>query len=139
MATQIALQLLPDILPFMHIFTQQVRCQTCKVTASSLEEVSVRRLAQGHLNTQLGGAGDRTSNLPVTSQPSLTPKVSVLGGGGGMKGGGSMKASCWEVVACVGGEYREMWRGLFSHSSLPPARCILNQEKSFGGPRLSQV
>ena len=28
----------------------------------------MRRLAQGHLDPQLGGAGDRTSNLPVTSQ-----------------------------------------------------------------------
>ena len=31
------------------------------------------RLAQGHLDTQLGGAGDRTSNLPVTSQSALSP------------------------------------------------------------------
>ena len=30
-------------------------------------------LAQGHLRTPLGGAGDRTSNLPVTSQPALLP------------------------------------------------------------------
>ena len=28
--------------------------------------------AQGHLENQLGGAGDRTINLPVTSQPTLT-------------------------------------------------------------------
>ena len=35
----------------------------------------MRRLAQGHLHTQLGGAGDRTSNLPVTSQPALTPEL----------------------------------------------------------------
>ena len=33
--------------------------------------VRVRRLAQGHLNTPLGEAGDRTSNLRVTSQPAL--------------------------------------------------------------------
>ena len=32
------------------------------------------RLAQGHLGTQLGGAGARTSNLPVTSQPALNPE-----------------------------------------------------------------
>ena len=31
----------------------------------------VRCLAQGHLNTHLGGAGDQTSNLPVTSRPAL--------------------------------------------------------------------
>ena len=30
--------------------------------------VGVRRLAQGHLDTRLGGAGDRTSNLPVNDQ-----------------------------------------------------------------------
>ena len=30
--------------------------------------VRVRRLAQGHLDTPLGGAGDQTSNLPGTSQ-----------------------------------------------------------------------
>ena len=29
----------------------------------------MRRLAQGHLDTQLGGARDRTSNLPVVAQP----------------------------------------------------------------------
>ena len=33
--------------------------------------VRVRCLAQGHLDTQLGGAGDRTNNLQVTSQPAL--------------------------------------------------------------------
>ena len=31
----------------------------------------MRRLAQGHLHTQQGGAGDGTSNPPVTSQPAL--------------------------------------------------------------------
>ena len=34
----------------------------------------MRRLAQGHLDAQLEGAGDRTSNLPVTSQPALAPE-----------------------------------------------------------------
>ena len=29
----------------------------------------MRCLAQGHLDTQLGGAGNRTSNLPATSRP----------------------------------------------------------------------
>ena len=37
--------------------------------------VRVRRLAQGHLDPQLGGAGDLTSNLPVTSQPTLPPEL----------------------------------------------------------------
>ena len=33
------------------------------------EQLGVRGLAQGHLDTPLGGARDRTSNLPVTMQP----------------------------------------------------------------------
>ena len=33
----------------------------------------MRRLAQGRLDTKLGGAGDRTGNLPVTSRPALPP------------------------------------------------------------------
>ena len=37
--------------------------------------VRVRRLAQGHLDT-LGGAGDRTSNLPVTSH--MPPHVNLI-------------------------------------------------------------
>jgi hypothetical protein len=32
-------------------------------------------LLREHLDTQLGGAGDRTSNLPVTSQPALPPET----------------------------------------------------------------
>ena len=34
----------------------------------------MRRLAQGHLDPRQGGAGDRTSNLPATSQPALPPE-----------------------------------------------------------------
>ena len=34
----------------------------------------MRRLAQGHLAARLGGAGDRTSDLPVTSRPALPPE-----------------------------------------------------------------
>ena len=34
-----------------------------------------RRLAQGHLDVQLG---DRTSNLPVTSQPALPPETHAV-------------------------------------------------------------
>ena len=52
----------------MHTFTHQWRCQPRKVPASSSGAVRVRCRAQGHLNT-LGGAGDQTRNLPVTSQP----------------------------------------------------------------------
>ena len=38
-------------------------------------QVWVRCLAQGHLDTQLGGARDRTSNLAVASQPALPPTL----------------------------------------------------------------
>ena len=30
-------------------------------------------LAQGHLHTEIGRAGDRTSDLPVSSQPTVPP------------------------------------------------------------------
>ena len=43
-------------------------------TASSTGAVGVRSLAQGHLDTVLGGAGDRTSNLRVTSKPAQPPQ-----------------------------------------------------------------
>ena len=36
----------------------------------------MRRLAQGHLDTRLRGARDRTSNLPFKSQPALPPELS---------------------------------------------------------------
>ena len=42
-------------------------------TASWSGAVRVRRLAQGHLDTPLGGAGDRTSELQVTIRPALPP------------------------------------------------------------------
>ena len=35
----------------------------------------MRCLAHGHLDTLLRGAGDRTSNLPVTSQAALPPEL----------------------------------------------------------------
>ena len=51
--------------------------------ASSSEAVRVRCL-----DTELGGAGDQTSNLPVTSQLTVPPKLSRVGapcvGGGGV-------------------------------------------------------
>ena len=40
-----------------------------QATASSSGAVRVRSLAQGPIDTQLGGAGDRTSNLLVTALP----------------------------------------------------------------------
>ena len=57
-----------NIHPSMHTFTHPRWCQPCKATASSPGAVRVRCLAEGHLDTRLGGAGDRNSNLPVTSQ-----------------------------------------------------------------------
>ena len=61
----------------MHTFTHQWRRRhPCKATASWSGAVRVRCLAQGHLDYQLGGAGDRTtSNLVVTSQPTLPPEL----------------------------------------------------------------
>ena len=57
--------------PFMHTFTHRRRGrQPCKTSGA----LRVRCLAQGHVDIQLGGAGDRTSNLPVTSQPALPPE-----------------------------------------------------------------
>jgi hypothetical protein len=62
-------------LTFTHSCTHshRRRCQPCEATASLSRAVRVRCLAQGHLDTQLGGAGDQTSNLLVTSQPALPP------------------------------------------------------------------
>ena len=37
-----------------------------------------RCLSQGHLDTTLGGARDRTSTLPVTRQPALAPEQSRM-------------------------------------------------------------
>ena len=51
-------------------------------TVSSSGAVRVRRLAQGHLDTQLGGAGIRTSDLLVTSKPALPPEQRTAVGGG---------------------------------------------------------
>ena len=62
-----------DLQPFIHTFTHQRRSQPRRAPASS--SGAVRCLAQGHLDTQLGGAWDRTSNLPVTSQPALPPEL----------------------------------------------------------------
>ena len=61
--------------PFMYTSTHRRRSRPCKVTASSSGALRVRCLARGHLNTRLGGAGDRTSILPVTSQPGLPPEL----------------------------------------------------------------
>ena len=60
--------------PFVHTLTHRRRSQPCQATASSSGAATLRCLAQGHLDTQRGRAENRTSNLPVTSQPALPPK-----------------------------------------------------------------
>ena len=62
------------ILPDIHPFTHRRWSQPWKATASSSGAVRVRRLAQEQLDTQIGGDGDQTSNLPFTSKPSLPPE-----------------------------------------------------------------
>ena len=47
----------PHIHPFILTFTHWRRSQPRRATASWSGAVRVRRLAQGHLDTQLGGAG----------------------------------------------------------------------------------
>ena len=61
----------------MHTFRHRRRSQPLKAEASSSEAVMVSCLAQGQLDTQLGGAGDRTSNL--TSQPALPLELISVG------------------------------------------------------------
>ena len=61
----------------IHGFTKRRRCQPCKATARSPGAVRVRCLAQGHLDTQLGGAGIELATFQVdlvTSQPTLPPE-----------------------------------------------------------------
>ena len=52
--------------------------QPCKEAVSSLGVVRVRCLFQGHLDTKVGGAEDRTSNLSVTGPPALPPELLPL-------------------------------------------------------------
>ena len=65
--------ILPNIHPVMHKFTHQWLCQPRNVTSAGQKQVGWGVLLR-HLDTLLGGPGDRTSNLPVTSQPALPPK-----------------------------------------------------------------
>ena len=62
-----------DCLKLTHLNNRR-RSQSCEATASSSGEVGVMCFAQGHLNVQLGGAGDQTSSLQVARQPSLPPE-----------------------------------------------------------------
>jgi hypothetical protein len=57
-----------DLHRLIHTLTHRRQSRPRKATASSSGAVRVKCLAQGHVNTQLGGAGDRTSNLSVTRQ-----------------------------------------------------------------------
>ena len=65
MASQSALQFCLNVThSCTHSCTYSRRSQPRKAPASSSGKVRVRScLAQGHVETQLGGAGDRTSNL----------------------------------------------------------------------------
>ena len=69
--------MLPDIHTFIHTYTLTHTdgggVNHARRQASSSRAVRVRRLAPGHLDTPLGGAGDRTSNIAVTSQPAVPP------------------------------------------------------------------
>ena len=52
-----------DIHPFIHTFTPRRRSEPLRVTASGSAAVRVRGLSQGHLLTQLGGAGIQPATL----------------------------------------------------------------------------
>ena len=64
--------ILPNIHPFLHTFTHR-RHVNARQQPARREQLGLG-VAQGHLNTELGGAGDRTSNLPVISPPTLPPE-----------------------------------------------------------------
>ena len=57
-----------DLHRLIHTLTHLRQSEPCKATASSSGAVRVKCLAEGHINTQLGGARDRTSSLSVTRQ-----------------------------------------------------------------------
>ena len=61
----ILLTLLSKATSFIHTFAHRRTSLPRRATASSFGAVRVRGLAQGHLDTQLEGAGDRTSDFPV--------------------------------------------------------------------------
>ena len=52
---------------YNHSFTHRRRSQPSRSAASSSRAVRLRCLAQGRLDTQLGGARDRTGNQPALS------------------------------------------------------------------------
>ena len=61
--------ILPNIHPLMHTFTPRRRSHPRTATASSLGAVRVGGLVQGHLETRLVGAGDRTSTFRLPANP----------------------------------------------------------------------
>ena len=65
-----------DLQRLIHTLTHRRRRQPRRATASWSGAVRVSCLAQGHLETRLGGAGDRTSDLLVTSRHALPPEQS---------------------------------------------------------------
>ena len=75
--------IMPNIHLFMHTFTHRRRSQPCKHVR--VNHARVRRLAQGHLDIlafRLGGAGDWTGNLVVTSKPAQPPEPHAVPGKG---------------------------------------------------------
>ena len=56
-------------------FTHRRQSQPRRARARSSGAVRVRRLAQGHIDSQLGGAEDLTSNLAATNEPALPPEL----------------------------------------------------------------
>ena len=60
----------------IHTYTHKQRwSHPRRPTASWSGAVRVRGLARAQRDTQLGDAGDRTSNLQLTSQPALPPEL----------------------------------------------------------------
>ncbi|CAL8365855.1 unnamed protein product [Arctogadus glacialis] len=64
-----------DLHRLIHTLTHRRQSQPCKATASSSGAVRVKCLAQGHIDTQLGGARDGTSNLSVNKTTALPPEL----------------------------------------------------------------
>ena len=64
-----ALYNIASLSPIIQTFPHRRWSQPCRATASSSGAVRVRRLARGHLDTHLGGAGDRTSTLRLPADP----------------------------------------------------------------------
>ena len=42
--------------------------------AQHQEQFGVKYLAQGHIDTRTGGAGNRTTDLPISGRPALPPE-----------------------------------------------------------------